>query len=162
MKLFVRQSFTQADETQRIIVQGVLDVIKQDFQNAVFLTGEIAAKSSSFMQRFEQTTGRKFTPESFRKYRLSLIEKCDAMVFIRTSMSESGAFELAYNLHAYTPKPVFYAHWRNAPIKTTLLRKLDEDYDVSYCEFSSAKDIRLDFRDFVDHYALSKIGEAVI
>ena len=69
-------------------------------------------------------------------------------------MSESGAFELAYNLHANNPKPVFYAHWVNAPIKTTLLRELDGEYPIVYNEFNSSQDILSGFKDFLKRFNL--------
>ena len=76
------------------------------------------------------------------------------MIFIRTSMSESSAFELAYNLHSQQPKPVFYAHWANSPIKTTLLRELNGEYPVVYKEFNSAHDVLFDLRNFFKKYKL--------
>lgn len=154
MKLFVRQSFTQADKSQQKTIQKILDMIKRDFQDIILLTGKKAEKSDSFQNCFEKTTGTRFAPKAFRKYRLSLIDQCDAFLFIRTSMSESGSFELSYNLHSNTPKPVFYAHWSKAPIKTTLLRELGDDYPVVYSEFKKAKDIQPDFRNFVNGYKL--------
>ena len=160
MKLFIRQSFTQADQSQSNIIQGVIDLIKEQFPKSCFLTGEHASCSASFIENFETTTGLIFTPKAFRNYRIGLINEADALVFIRTSMSESGAFELSYNLHAGKPKPVFYAHWRYAPIKTTLLRELDLEFPVRYCEFVQPEDLREEFAAFVNEYQLSA-GETV-
>ncbi|WP_281560081.1 hypothetical protein [Thalassomonas sp. RHCl1] len=158
MKLFIRQSFTQADKSQSNVVQGVIDLIKALFPQTNFLTGEHASSSASFIENFETTTGLIFTPKAFRNYRLALLDEADALLFIRTSMSESGAFELSYNLHADNPKPVFYAHWRYAPIKTTLLKELDQEFPVRYCEFVRAKDLREHFSAFVKEYQLSADG----
>lgn len=155
MKLFIRQSFTQADKYQSCIIQDVLNLIEERFPEVCFLTGGNAASSHSFIKNFEMTTGLAFSPKVFRNYRLNLINECEAMVFIRTSMSESGAFELSYNLHTPHPKPVFYAHWKLAPIKTTLLRELDKDFPVTYCEFVDGKDIDKDFSAFVKYHKLS-------
>jgi len=159
MKLFIRQSFTQADESQSNIIQGVINQIQEQFPQTCFLTGEHASCSTSFIENFEAKTGLNFTPKTFRNYRIGLINEADALVFIRTSMSESGAFELSYNLHSENPKPVFYAHWRYAPIKTTLLKELDQEFPVSYCEFIQARDIREEFSAFVHAHSLST-GEA--
>ncbi|WDD97784.1 hypothetical protein [Thalassomonas actiniarum] len=155
MKLFIRQSFTQADKSQSNVIQGVIDLIKELFPKTNFLTGEQASCSASFIENFEVTTGLIFTPKAFRNYRLALLDEADALLFIRTSMSESGAFELSYNLHAGSPKPVFYAHWRNAPIKTTLLKELDQEFPVRYGEFVSPKDLREPFAAFAQEYQLS-------
>ncbi|WDE10530.1 hypothetical protein [Thalassomonas haliotis] len=155
MKLFIRQSFTQADKSQSNVIQGVIDLIKALFPQTNFLTGEHASCSASFIENFEATTGLIFTPKAFRNYRLGLINEADALLFIRTSMSESGSFELSYNLHTDNPKPVFYAHWRYAPIKTTLLKELDQEFPVRYCEFVRPEELSEDFAAFVKKYQLS-------
>lgn len=156
MKLFIRQSFTQADGSQSKLVQKVLNAIKKEYRHVEFLTGSTALCSESFRDHFEDSAGVEFTPTAFREYRLDLIDQCDAIVVIRTSMSESGAFELSYNFHNKNPKPVFYALWKKAPIKTTLLRELDSHYPVVYCEFEQAEEIINRFREFTAQYNLLK------
>ena len=64
-------------------------------------------------------------------------------------MSESGAFEIAYN--AYNRKvPMFFAIWDNAPIKTTLLRDLESLCPVKYVTFSHASEIQKPLSEFVE------------
>ena len=154
MKLFIRQSLTQADKGQEALVQSVIDKIRCEYGSADFLTGTHALNKDSFIEYFEREMNQKFTAKAFREYRFGLIKQCDALIFIRTSMSESGAFELAYNLHSNNPKPVFYAHWVNAPIKTTLLRELDGEYPIVYKEFNSSQDILSGFKDFLKRFNL--------
>ena len=154
MKLFIRQSFTQADNNQQQLVQSLMYLIESEYKDVSFLTGTLALNKNTFVEHFEQRNKIKFTPRSFRNHRLELIKQCDAMIFIRTSMSESGAFELAHNLSLETPKPVFYAHWINAPIKTTLLKDLADDYPVVYNEFDSAYDISKGLNTFFKKFEL--------
>ncbi|OUS24798.1 hypothetical protein A9Q99_23690 [Gammaproteobacteria bacterium 45_16_T64] len=155
MKLFIRQSFTQADRFQSKMIQQVINVLEKECPSANFLTGRRAMDRDNFAAEFERITGIQFSPAKFREYRLNLIDESDALVFIRTSMSESSAFELSYNLHSTHPKPVFYAHWHQAIIETTLLRELEEDYPVMYTQFRSVTDIRTPFRTFLNAYGLS-------
>ncbi|AQS35881.1 hypothetical protein Sps_00687 [Shewanella psychrophila] len=161
MKLFIRQSFTQADSGQESLVQSVIDEIRREYACADFLTGTHALNKNSFIEYFEHQMKQEFTAKSFRQYRLGLIEQCDALIFIRTSMSESGAYELAYNLHSQKPKPVFYAHWVNAPIKTTLLRELDDEYPLVYNAFNSSDDILAGLSVFFKRYDLLEVESAL-
>jgi len=57
---------------------------------------------------------------------LDLLDRADLMIVIRTGLSESTAFEVAYNIFGSKGVPVFFAIWDQATIKTTLLRDLDE------------------------------------
>jgi len=154
MKLFIRQSFTQADEKQQLIIQKALDGIVKAHPDVEFITGNKALNKNSFKGEFEKLTNLDFTAKAFREYRLNLIDQCDAMIFIRTSMSESGSYELAYNIHSNSPKPVFYAYWIDSPINTTLLRELDQDYPVVYKEFSTASDIYSGIKTFFEKFNL--------
>ena len=51
---------------------------------------------------------------------IRLLNQADVMVVIRTGLSESGAFELAYNIFGGRRVPVFFAIWKNTPLETTL------------------------------------------
>lgn len=64
------------------------------------------------------------------------------MIVIRTSLSESGAFEAAYTVLGGRPVPMFFAVWKHAPIKATLLRKLDEFCDAEYVAFEHPEELR--------------------
>ena len=63
-------------------------------------------------------------------------------------MSESGAFEVSYNVFAEPRAPMFFAVWKYAPIKTTLLRELEEVCDVTYREFEDPEELRSDLHRF--------------
>ena len=47
------------------------------------------------------------------------------MIILRTSLSESTVFEVAYNILKGPNIPIFFAIDSSAPIKTTLLKDLD-------------------------------------
>ena len=151
LRLFIRQPFTETSEREAAIVQGVLDVLHQldgapyQFQ---FLTGHQAQSSETFRLEFERETGQEFTPINFRKNRLERLDCADAMVVIRTGLSESTAFELAYNIFGGPSAPIFFAIWDQAPIKTTLLRGLNEIVTARYVTFSNPKELMGPLRDF--------------
>ena len=63
-------------------------------------------------------------------------------------MSESGAFEVSYNVFAEPRAPMFFAVWKHAPIKTTLLRELEDVCNVTYREFEDPEDLRVDLEHF--------------
>ena len=150
INIFVRQPFTQSSKEDCYRIQSVMDVLsdlKQDLPLS-FLTPLKAQSQDSFKQFFEQDQKKEFTPKNFRDYRLSLIDRADAFVVIRTSLSESGAFELAYNIFKANKSPVFFAIWEQFPIKTTLLRDLDNLCDVTYKTFSQATDLKASLQEF--------------
>jgi carbamoyl-phosphate synthase large subunit len=43
---------------------------------------------------------------------------------------------------------MFFAVWKHAPIKTTLLRELEELCDVTYREFEDPEELRSDLQHF--------------
>jgi hypothetical protein len=112
--------------------------------NLVFLP--VAA--SSFRENFEQSQGLVFNPVNFRRYRLGQLRRADGFLYIRTVMSESGAFELCYNVFAEPRAPTFFAVWKYSPIKTTLLPDLGEVCDVTYREFEHPEELRGDLEHF--------------
>lgn len=144
LKVFIRQPFTETGDAETRVIQGVLDSIAglngRPF-HFDYLTGLKSHSSSTFREHFEQEHGKRFTPSHFRDVRLSLVSQADLMVVIRTSMSESSAFEVAYNIFKGKRVPVFFAIWRPAPIKTTLLRDLDDLVPVSYVTFDEPQEI---------------------
>ena len=144
IRLFVRQPFTETSEREAVIVQGVLDVLHEingTPYKLQFLTGQQAQNSGTFRLHFEKKTGQAFTPQNFRRDRLQLIDQADAIVVIRTGLSESTAFELAYSMFGRPPAPIFFAIWDQAPIKTTLLRDLNEIVPVRYVTFSEPAEL---------------------
>ena len=149
IKLFVRQSFTQAGFAEQTIVQEVLDMISTLPANPIIVTGETAQNAESFRKQFETTTGKPFTPRDFRDERLKLLNSADAMIVIRTGLSESSAFEIAYNVYGGPRLPMFFAVWEQAPIKTTLLQELDDLCDVRYHSFSQVSALREPLSNFL-------------
>ena len=156
IRLFIRQPLTETSPRESAIIQGVLNVLQQingapyELQ---FLTGQQALRSDTFRQQFEREVGQRFTPSSFRKTRLDLLNQADVMIVIRTGLSESGAFEVAYNIFGGKRVPAFFAVWDQAPIKTTLLRDLDELVPVRYVTFSSPEELRQPLLDFLSAFA---------
>jgi carbamoyl-phosphate synthase large subunit len=152
--LFIRQPFTETSEREAVIIEGVLDVLHQidgkpyEFQ---FLTSHKAQNSRTFRRQFETETGQKFSPQNFRRDRLNLIGQADAIVVIRTGLSESTAFEVAYNIFGGPGVPIFFAVWDQAPIKTTLLRDLHEIVPVRYTTFSNPDELTEALLDFFEY-----------
>jgi carbamoyl-phosphate synthase large subunit len=151
LKLFIRQPLTQSGDESKKIVHGVLQIVDEIERNDVgfeYLTGNTPLSDQTFRQNFEQNQGLAFNPVNFRRYRLSQLRRADAFLYIRTAMSESGAFEVSYNVFAEPRAPMFFAVWKHAPIKTTLLRELEEVCDVTYREFEDPEELRGDLQHF--------------
>jgi carbamoyl-phosphate synthase large subunit len=153
INLFIRQPFTEAAQKELGIVQGVLDVLTSLNGNPVTLeslTGLEAQSEGTFRQTFEKETGLDYTPENFRTNRLELLDRADAIIFIRTGLTESGAFEVAYNLYKGNKVPVFFAIWKKAPMRDTFLKDLENLLPVSYVEFDDPKELELPLREFLE------------
>jgi hypothetical protein len=118
-----------------------------------YLTGNTPLSDQTFRENFEQSQGLAFNPVNFRRYRLSQLRRADAFLYVRTAMSESGAFEVSYNVFAEPRAPMFFAVWKHAPIKTTLLRELEEVCDVTYREFEDPEELRRDLQHFFHRIA---------
>ena len=152
LDVFIRQPFTQSQEGDRILLQSAMDILKSMEKecNLGFLTSLEAQSAESFKQSFERDTGCPFTPANFRRYRLELIDQADAFVILRTGLSESGAFEIAYNIFSGRKSPIFFAVWDQVPIKTTLLQELDELCLVEYVSFSKADELVMPLKKFFE------------
>jgi hypothetical protein len=151
LKLFIRQPLTESGDESKTIVEGVLKIVDEIGRNGVpfeYLTGNTGLSDSTFREHFEQSQGLPFNAVNFRRYRLGQLRRADAFLYIRTAMSESGAFEIAYNVFAEPRAPIFFAVWKHSPIKTTLLRGLEEACDVTYCEFEDPEELRGDLQHF--------------
>ena len=152
LRLFIRQPFTETGEKEALIIQGVLDVVHRiDGKPYKFqlLTAQSAQSSATFSRQFEKDTGQRFTPSNFRKHRLKRISQADAIVVIRTGLSESTAFELAYNIFGGPAVPIFFAIWHQAPLKTSLLQDLQEIVSVRYATFSNPDELAAPLLDFL-------------
>jgi carbamoyl-phosphate synthase large subunit len=156
IRVFVRQPFTESGDKQKEVVQGALDVLRHLDGKPHRLevpTGFEAETRETFRHAYEQNFGRPFTPQNFRATRLGLLHWADAMFIIRTSMSESGSFEVAYNVFGGRRVPMFFAVWDQAPIKTTLLRDLEEIAEATYVTFGEPSEIERPLRAFLDGVA---------
>jgi carbamoyl-phosphate synthase large subunit len=151
LKLFIRQPLTQSGDESKKIVEGVLQIVDEIGRNGVpfeYLTGNTPLSDETFRENFEQSQGLVFNAVNFRRYRSGQLRRAGAFLYIRTAMSESGAFEVCYNVFAEPRAPMFFAVWKHAPIKTTLLRDLGEVCDVTYREFEHPEELRADLGHF--------------
>jgi carbamoyl-phosphate synthase large subunit len=158
LKLFIRQPLTQSGDESMKVVEGVLRIVDEIGRNGMpfeYLTGNMPLSDQTFREAFERAQGIPFSPQNFRRYRLSQLRQADAFLYIRTAMSESGAFEVCYNVYNEPQAPMFFAVWKGAPIKTTLLRDLDDVCDVTYREFEDPEELRLDLQRFFDRVSES-------
>ncbi|NHZ82478.1 carbamoyl-phosphate synthase large subunit [Massilia sp. CCM 8695] len=145
LKLFIRQPFTESDAEQQRLIGDIMDLI--DSANGMphpfdYLTGTRAESADTFKKSFERDYHLPFTPKNFRDHRLGLLDHADAVVNIRVGMSESSAFELGYHIFKGRCTPVLFLVWKHAPIKTTLIRELQDLCDVTYLEFEHVDELR--------------------
>ena len=151
LRLFVRQPFTESGETQQGVVAAVLERIRAcdgEPHGFRYLTGCKAESADTFRTAFEEETGRKFSPETFRAHRLRQLDQADVFVNIRAGMSESSAFELSYHVFRGACTPILFLVWKQAPIKTTLLKDLGSLCDVTYLEFDDPAELDGPLADF--------------
>ncbi len=156
LKLFIRQPLTQSGDESKTIVEAVLRIVQdigRDGGRFEYLTGNTPLSDQTFRENFEQSQGLPFNPANFRRYRLGQLRRADAFLYVRTAMSESGAFEVSYNVFAEPRAPMFFAVWKHAPIETTLLRELEEVCDVTYREFEEPEELRGDLECFFHRIA---------
>lgn len=162
IRVFVRQPFTESGNKEKEIVQGSLDVLRR-LDGAPYLldvpTGYEAQSQETFRQTYERESGRPFTPQNFRATRLGFLHEADAMFVIRTSLSESGSFEVAYNIFGGRRVPMFFAVWEQAPIKTTLLRELQEIADATYVTFRHPSELELPLCAFLSRIAKANCSD---
>ncbi|UOD28955.1 carbamoyl-phosphate synthase large subunit [Massilia violaceinigra] len=145
LKLFIRQPFTESDAGQQRLIGDIMALI--DSANGLphpfdYLTGTRAESADTFKKSFERDYHLPFTPKNFRDHRLGLLDHADAVVNIRVGMSESSAFELGYHIFKGRCTPVLFLVWKHAPIKTTLIRELQDLCDVTYLEFEHVDELR--------------------
>lgn len=151
LKLFIRQPFTESNPQQQALIASVLERIERC--NGVphrfhYLTGQEAQSADTFRTSFEADSGEPFTPQAFRTWRLARLAQADAFVNIRAGMSESSAFELSYHVFSGACTPVLFLVWRQAPIKTTLLKDLHDLCDVTYLEFDEPAELDAGINEF--------------
>lgn len=161
LRLFVRQPLTRSSPGQRDVVQAVVD-LACDPEVAggpvVLLPYTRAHHAGTFKDAFTEETGLPFSPAAFRDWRLQMLDSAHVMLVVRTELSESGAYEVAYNVHAGPRVPVFFAVHRSCPITTTLLRELTPLVDASYTDFDEACELTGALREFLALCRLSAAG----
>ena len=151
INLFIRQPFTESDRKQQRLIADILHLI--DSANSApyafnYLTGIQAESAVTFKKSFEQKVHVPFTPKNFRDHRLKLLDQADAFINIRVGMSESSAFELSYHIFKGRRTPILFLAWKHAPIKTTLLRELEDLCDITYIEFDKISELRKGIHQF--------------
>jgi anthranilate/para-aminobenzoate synthase component II len=152
INLFVRQSFTDHTHEDAQVVQQVLNLINSLHKKPYhlnLLTGSQAIAPEQFAVGFEQTYDLKCNPQNVRTTRLSLLKKADGLVVIRTAKSESTAFELSYNIYGGRRVPVFFAVSEKAPIRTTVLKDLEDQVDVHYRTFKRPEELLIPLQNFI-------------
>jgi carbamoyl-phosphate synthase large subunit len=141
LRLFVRQPLTRSSPDHRDVVQAVVDLATDPRVAGgpvTLLPYPAAQHAGTFKEAFTEETGLPFTPAAFRAWRLGLLDSAQAMLVVRTELSESGAYEVAYNVHAGPRLPVFFAVHDSCPIRTTLLQDLAQLVDARYHSFEQA------------------------
>lgn len=145
LRVFVRQPLTRTVLGEQRLVDDVLRLVPDQMagsgRRVQVLTGRRAERADTFRESFERATGLPFTPAAFRRWRLAMLRRADAMVVVRTNLSESGAYKISYNVHAGARAPMLVALWRPVPLTTTLLRDLHEHVAVTYVEFDTAAEL---------------------
>jgi len=159
VRLFVRQGLTETGPRERATIQSVLDLIV-GFPGVDVITGAVALDAGSFKASHEAAAQSGFSPSAFRDRRLALLSSAHAMVVIRTGMSESTAFEIAYNIFGGARLPIFFAVHEQAAIKTTLLQELGALVPTVYAPFGDPKDLRSGFSQFLDRIRSGLPAEA--
>ncbi len=163
MNIFLRQAFTETSSATSSIVSDCFDLVKLSTDKLSkeqslkfnFLTSTKAETAESFKKSFTEATGLEFTAKNFRDYRLKQLDETDLMIIFRTSLSESSAFELAYNIFSERRAPVFFAIHESAPIKTTLIRELESELDINYVHFSRAEELAVPIHEFLLTHSLN-------
>lgn len=155
INVFLRQPFTEAGDEAKQLIGEVMSIIDEfDSSTAPFnyLTSKVPEAASTFAGAFENTTGKTFTPTTFRDHRIELLRQADLVINIRVAMSESTAFELAYHAYHGARTPVLFLVWDKCPIKTTLLRELGAVCPAHYMQFSHAEDLRAQLSEFFSNF----------
>jgi carbamoylphosphate synthase large subunit len=128
INLFIRQGFTESNLEKKTKLQTAFNsLVNLNVKDKSFtlVTGNKAESRNTFKTTFEIDNNMDFNPKNFRDYRLNKLHEADAMIILRTGLSESTVFEVAYNILKGPNIPIFYAIDPSAPLKTTLLRDLD-------------------------------------
>ncbi len=161
LKLFIRQSYTEAGPKEKEIVQGVLNQV-EDLDKKPYsldlLTGNRAYSGEDFQKGFEARFNRRFTTINFRQTRMDLLSRSNGIVVVRTGLSESTAFEISYNIFGGKKIPMFFAIHEDAAMKNTLLRDLEDMIDVFYHPFRDPCELKEPLEKFF-HYTANGLHQ---
>ena len=164
LQIYLRQGFTNSSPEGCKIVQSVIDILNDEETVGLpvrLLTGvgPSAAGREDFRLSYERFSGKPFTPKNFREERLKIIDRADGMVIVRTCLSESTAFEIAYNVYSGRRSPIFFAIHKSAPITTTLLRDLDDLLLVRYVTFTKTTELSEPLTNFLQDVAKKRTSK---
>ena len=81
------------------------------------------------------------------------LDSADAMVIIRSGVSESAAFDAAYNVFAGPRVPMFLASWKHAHSQAAVWRDLDRVCRTEYALFDRPDELRRPLAAFLEHVA---------
>lgn len=152
LRVFVRQPLTRSAPGDRDVIQAVVNLVCDPAiagGPVSLLPYPHAHHAGTFRDAFTEESGHAFSPTAFRDWRLRLLDSAHAMLVVRTELSESGAYEVAYNVHGGPRVPIFFAVHRSCPITTTLLQDLAPLVDARYVEFTEARELADPVRAFL-------------
>jgi hypothetical protein len=84
--------------------------------------------------------------------RLGMLNSADAMLVVRTGLSESAAFEIAYNLFGGPRVPMFFALWKHAA-GPSAMRELEQIAPAESATFGRGEELRGKLEAFLKHAA---------
>jgi hypothetical protein len=112
----LKNDITQVTPTsfEAAIDYVVTKLLGKNGERFEYLTGNTALSDETFSEKFEQSQGLPFNPVNFHRYRLGQLRHADAFLYVRTALSESGAFEVCYNVFA-EPRALMFSQcgWRD-------------------------------------------------
>ena len=153
LKVFVRKAITGESDKEVKIIQGASEILQNfksgDFKLEFLTDLKIQNKNAKRNSELD-------SPKNLRSHRLSLLNQSDAMIIIRTHVSESTVFELSQNIFNAKNVPIFIAIWDEAPLKGTLLRELHDIANVTYFTFKNPQELAHPLQTFFSDVILEK------
>ena len=153
LKIFVRQAVTGESDKEVKIIQDASEILQN------FKSGDFKLEFLTDLKAQNKNTKRNSeldSPKNLRSHRLSLLNQSDAMIIIRTHVSESTVFELSQNIFNAKNVPIFIAIWDEAPLKGTLLRELHDIANVTYFTFKNPQELANPLQTFFSDVLLEK------
>jgi len=97
------------------------------------------------------TQGIRLVIEALDAEVVDQVDSGDAMVVIRTGVSESAAFEVAHNAFGGPRLPMFFAIWKHAPAAPAVWHEADRLCRTGYAKFERAEQVRTKLAAFLGH-----------